>query len=117
MYTKRKWEGNNSCIWVSLPEEIPPKWGRNIIATIHCSHVGTKEAEANARRICQCVNGWDELQQQRDNLLKACKGALAIKQLWLYPMSKSVTIQQRDEARALWIMQKQFEQAIAKAEK
>ena len=28
---------------------------------------------ANAERICQCVNGWDELQKQRDALLDALK--------------------------------------------
>lgn len=33
----------------------------------------TEQSEANARRICHCVNNFDEVEKQRDDLLEACK--------------------------------------------
>jgi hypothetical protein len=36
------------------------------------------EARANAQRICQCVNGWDELQAQNKGLLERANRAEAV---------------------------------------
>lgn len=61
----------------------------------------------------QCIaKERDELQAKLARCEEAIKGALAIKKLWLYPSSKTVTIQQRTEGSALRIMQKRFEQAL-----
>ena len=36
---------------------------------------GSPENEANAERICLCVNGYDDFKRQRDDLLAACEAA------------------------------------------
>lgn len=48
-----------------------------------------------------------------ERLTKAIEAAIRIKKLWLYPMEKSVTIQQRAEGEALWIMKRQLDEALA----
>lgn len=80
MYTKGKWEvkyyhqyGNRRA-----GEEITPdimcNQERVASVCIYAAAKGNQEtADANAKRIVQCVNGWDELQKQRDALLEACK--------------------------------------------
>ena len=75
-HTKGKWES----------DELSPEFivcGNKIIASIASPNdvlcyedkdfKGTKasEATANARRICQCVNGWDNLQALNKQLLDA----------------------------------------------
>ena len=55
---------------------------------------------------------FDLLQADNARLRRVIRGALEIKSLWMRPLSQTVTIQQRDERKALWIMEKQFDQAL-----
>lgn len=64
-YTKGKWEILPSGI------RIADKKG-NSIASTGIPKI-TEKSKANAERICLCVNGWDELVAQRDELLEACQ--------------------------------------------
>jgi hypothetical protein len=83
-YTKGKWEieiiENKTCVLQS--EKDAELWqgapDPRFIATVGCGSSSidySDEDLANTQRICQCVNGWDELERQRDELLEACKWA------------------------------------------
>jgi len=99
MYTRGKWyvkKGNlimadaNTCI----AEVDGYRSGNSLPA---------EEDETNAERICKCVNGWDELEKQRDKLLDACKGI--VKHFELAAMTSPQHL-----------MLKHLEQVIEKAE-
>lgn len=75
MHTKGKWK--------ALPPEA--SCGDCIVQaddkfdTVVAAVVGgmpAKEQLANAERICKCVNGWDDLVKQRDELLTGCRVTL-----------------------------------------
>ena len=62
-YTKGKWEKNNLEIKVA---------GRGIVARCPTTNTGgTMECVANAERICQCVNNFDDLLETCKELLQA----------------------------------------------
>ena len=68
MWTNGIWEvtrieTDKEYVWVTCEQ--------NCIAKIAVPKKFENEQIANAERICQCVNGWDDLVKQRDALLEA----------------------------------------------
>jgi len=70
-------------------------------------------------RICHCVNNFDKLQAQRDELLEACKKAISISDLWCPDTSdnKFINEHEKNEMMALTQMETKLKQAIDNAEK
>lgn len=80
-YTKGKWtvelmgEAGNQNERLIIGHPNPKDF--NIIRSIGKTFDRGEENIANAERICQCVNSWDDLVAQRDELLKAAKDAIS----------------------------------------
>ena len=73
-HTQGKWEADKGAIFIRGDQGIN-QW---IAGMYPGQPKGSVEGIANAHRICQCVNGWDELVKQRDALLEACKNILPV---------------------------------------
>lgn len=78
------------------------------IMNVHESRVNADLQKARAKRIVKCWNN-------HDRLLRACKNASAIKDLWL--IGGDVSEEHKEEAQALSYMQQELEQAIVEAAK
>ena len=76
MYTKGKWEVVKSNGFCGEYYKI----ASDGILAVTCGGDSvsrpSSEQKANAERICHCVNNFDELEKQRDELLEACKYAV-----------------------------------------
>lgn len=84
MYTKGKWEAvefnHTSAVEIQVKGDVNQRF-KLVAACFNRERDENRptyiESVSNAERICHCVNTYDELVKERDELLEACKEALS----------------------------------------
>lgn len=80
-YTKGKWEAvefnHTSAVEIQVKGDVNQRF-KLVAACFNRERDENRptyiESVANAERICHCVNGWDELVKERDELLETLEG-------------------------------------------
>lgn len=83
-YTKGKWEAvefnHTSAVEIQVKGDVNQRF-KLVAACFNRERDENRptyiESVSNAERICHCVNTYDELKAQRDELLEACEGLMA----------------------------------------